>query len=157
MTIMVKDRLVEQRRPSGPPGGARFTIRRPFVSVWVAASVLNCSEHRISGWIQDGRLPFAFDIARPDASRACVRLSTAALWRFRSRTPPYPGLPEFLDATFPADKPAYQPGEVAWMMQCDSNHIYNLIHWKVLAGVARRPYEIPRQSLVCFLTERVLP
>jgi hypothetical protein len=157
MTLLAGDRLVERDRRPWLAGRAQVRIKRPFVSVWVAASLLNCSEHRIATRIQDGSLPFAFNIARPGVRRACVRLSTASVLGFRSGAPPFPGLPEFLDATFPADKPAYEPAEVAWMMQCDYDHIYNLIRWRVLADVGRRSYEISRESLICFLHERRLP
>jgi len=148
-------------RPALPPrpavrGGAPppFRIGRPFVSVWVAASVLNCSERRIAAWLEDGSLPFAFNIARPGVRRACVRLATDGLQGFVCGKHPFAALTEFLEATFPPEKPVYEPARLAWMMQCDYDHIYNLIRAGALSDVGRRSYQISRESLLRFLNER---
>jgi hypothetical protein len=143
-------------RIRGPGARSHIKISRPFVSVWVAAAVLNCSEHRVTACIQDGRLPFAFNIGRPGGRRSCVRVATIAVMRMNSAFPPFGSLPEFLSATFPVDKPAYPPAALAWMFQCDGDHIYNLIRLKVLADVGLRSHEVPRDSLVSFLTSRIL-
>jgi hypothetical protein len=156
MTLLANDHIGPRDRPPSCGGRPQFRIKRPFVSVWVAASVLNCSEHRIAGWIQDGRLPFAVNIARPGVSRACVRLSTAALQAFLFGGLPFAGVPEFLDAVFPPGTANYKPPQLAWMMQCDADHIYNLIRARVLTDVGARSYEVSRQSLLSFLSERSL-
>jgi hypothetical protein len=135
-------------------GSPAFRIERPFVSLWVAASVLNRSEHRIAASLEDGSLPLAFNIARPGVRRACVRLSTAAVQGYISGAQSFPGLPEFLEAVFPPATATYEPATLAWMMQCDYDHIYNLIRTQALADVGRKSYEVSRASLLRFLTER---
>jgi hypothetical protein len=137
-------------------GRPHFHIERPFVSVWVAASVLNCSEHRVAAWLEDGSLPFAFNIARPGVRRACIRIATAALQGRLCGRQPFAAQPDFLEATFPPEILVYEPARLAWMMQCDYDHIYNLIRARALSDVGRRSYEVSRESLLCFLDERSL-
>lgn len=142
-----------QTRPA-PPGS--FRIERPFVSVWVAASVLNWSEHRVAASIEDGVLPFAFNIARPGVRRGCVRLATAAMEGCLGGAPRFDTLRDFLRATFPPQTPIYEPARLAWMMQCDYDHIYNLIRAQALADVGRQSYQVSRESVLRFLTQRRL-
>ncbi|MGO8696250.1 MAG: hypothetical protein ACLQVY_00815, partial [Limisphaerales bacterium] len=47
----------------------------------------------------------------------------------------------------------YKP--TPWM-QCDYDHIYNLIRVRALSDVGRRSYEVSRESLLRFLNERSL-
>jgi hypothetical protein len=143
-------------KPAWANSRPHFLIARPFVSIWVAASVLNCTEHRVAAWLEDGTLPFAFNIARPGVRRACVRLATTALQGRLAGRQRFGAQPEFLAATFPPDIPIYEPAKLAWMMQCDYDHIYNLIRARALADVGRRSYEISRESLLRFLNERSL-
>jgi hypothetical protein len=143
-------------KPAWAAGSPPFHIERPFVSVWVAASVLNCREHRVAAWLEDGSLPFAFNIARPGVRRACVRIATAALQGCLGGRQPFAAQADFLEATFPPGIPVYEPARLAWMMQCDYDHIYNLIRARALADVGRRSYEVSRESLLRFLKERSL-
>jgi hypothetical protein len=156
MTLLASPGIAPRGKSPARKDLSSFCIQRPFLSVWVAASVLNCSEHRVACWMQDGTLPFAFNIARPGVRRACVRLSTAALQGCLSGAQPFAGLPEFLEAVFPPAIATYAPAQLAWMMQCDYDHIYNLIRARALADVGRESYEVPRPSLLRFLNERTL-
>ena len=121
--------IAPMARPALPPPPALaaapppFRIERPFVSVWVAASVLNCGERRIAAWLEDGSLPFAFNIARPGVRRACVRLATGSLQGLLRGKQPFATQPEFLAATFPPATPVYEPARLAWMMQCKASAI----------------------------------
>jgi hypothetical protein len=137
-------------------GGAQFKISRPFVSVWVAASVLDCSEHKIAALIEDGSLSFAFNIARPGVRRGCVRVATAAIEGFLAGKRPFEGPGELLEVVFPPEPRAYNPPRLAWMLQCDADHIYTLIRGGALADVGERAYQVSRVSLVRFLGERSL-
>ena len=63
--------------------------RRPFSSVWQAATMLDCSERRVYHHIQEGRLPLAFDISRPGGERSYIRMATASVMALqRHRRPP---------------------------------------------------------------------
>jgi hypothetical protein len=129
--------------------------RRPFCSVWQAATLLDCSERRVYHQIQEGRLPLAFDISRPGGDRGYVRLATASVLALQRRRRPPSDLDQFLAELLPAEQFSYKAPHVARMLECDADHIYHLIGAKSLEdiGGATR-YRVPRESLVRFLTER---
>jgi hypothetical protein len=80
--------------------------------------------------------------------------STSPAQAFAARafaSPPPPS-----KAAFPPEILVYEPARLAWMMQCDYDHIYNLIRARALSDVGRRSYEVSRESLLCFLDERSL-
>jgi hypothetical protein len=129
--------------------------RRPFSSVWQAATLLDCTERLVYQHIQEGRLPLAFDISRPGGARICIRLSTASVVALQRHQLPAADLDQFLTQVLPAVQFSYRAPQVARMLQCDLDHIYRLIGAHVLEDVGGSTrYRVPRESLVRFFTER---
>ncbi len=129
--------------------------RRPFSSVWQAATLLDCSERRVYHYIQEGRLPLAFDISRPGSDRHCLRMATASVVGLQRHKRPPADLEIFLADVLPAEQFSYKAPQLARMWQCDLDHIYRLIGAKVLEDVGGcTHYRVPRESLIRFLRER---
>lgn len=128
-------------------------IERPLTSVWVAAVLLNCDEHHVHQYIEDGKLPLAFDIAQPGARRATIRVALPNVMELRAGRKWAGTQEEFLAAVL--SKGIYRAAEVAWIFQCDYDFVYKLVRKKALANVGRDgKYLIPRASLAAFLAER---
>ena len=129
--------------------------RRPFSSVWQAATLLDCSEHRVYHYIQEGRLPLAFDIARPGGGRVCLRMATASVVGLQRHCRVPADLESFLAEVLPAAQFSYKAPQLARMWQCDLDHIYRLIAAKALKDVGGSThYRVPRESVVRFLRQR---
>jgi len=129
--------------------------RRPFSSVWQAATMLDCSERRVYHHIQEGRLPLAFNISRPGGERLCIRLATVSVVALQRHRPPPTDLDQFLAGTLPEGQFSYKAPQVARMLVCDPDHVYRLIGTNVLEDIGGSTrYRVPRESLVRFLTER---
>ena len=129
--------------------------RRPFSSVWQAATILDCSERRVYHHIQEGRLPLAFDISRPGGGRSYVRLATASVVALQRHSRPRSGLDDFLGQVFPDGQVSYRVPQLARILDCDPDHIYHLIRANVLQDIGGSTrYRVPRESLVQFFTER---
>jgi hypothetical protein len=129
--------------------------RRPFTSVWQAATLLDCTERRVYHDIQEGRLPLAFDISRPGAERVCVRMATASVVALQRRCRPASELAPFLAGLLPLSQFSYRVPELARMLQCDPDHIYHLIGAGMLEDVGGSThYRVPRESIARFLAER---
>jgi hypothetical protein len=132
-----------------------LTGKRPFSSVWQAATLLDCTERRVYHYIQEGRLPLAFDIARPGGGRACIRMATASVVAMQRIRRPSADLPPFLAQVAPETQFSFKAPQLARLLQCDLDHIYHLIAAKVLEDVGGPTrYRVPRESVVRFLTER---
>src|SRR5579863_3709680 len=101
--------------------------RRPFSSVWQAATLLDCTERRIYHQIQEGRLPLAFDISRPGGGRHYMRVATASVVALQRRRQPPCELEPFLAKALPATQFSYKAPQLARMLECDADHIYHLI------------------------------
>jgi len=134
-----------------------FKTSRPFASPCFAAAILDCSKYSLGDYIEHDRIPLAFDIATPGATRLCLRMATASVLAVKTGLKPSSDMAKFFDAAFPKDKPVYRPARLAWMLHCDYDHIYHLLAAKALAdaGGATR-YQIPRESILEFLTQRLL-
>ncbi len=129
--------------------------RRPFSSVWQAATLLDCSERRIYHYVQEGRLPLAFDISRPGGDRQCLRMATASVVGLQRHKRPPADLEIFLAGLLPVQQFSYKASQLARMWQCDLDHIYRLIGTNVLEDVGGSThYRVPRESLLRFLRER---
>jgi hypothetical protein len=132
-----------------------LTGKRPFSSVWQAATLLDCTEREIYHYIQEGRLPLAFDIARPGGGRACIRMATASVVALQRSRPPCADLEPFLAGVAPEKQFSYQAPQLARLWQCDPDHIYRLIKTHVLEDVGGPTrYRVSRESVVRFLTDR---
>jgi excisionase family DNA binding protein len=130
-----------------------LTFNRPFASPDSAAALLECSRFILSGHIENGRLSLLFDIARPGVKRLCLRIATPSLLALKTglKLPTDDG--KFLNGAFP--QPFYNAPALAALLQCDYDHIYNLIQAKALADMGRGThYLIPRESIIEFLTKR---
>jgi hypothetical protein len=130
-----------------------LTFARPFASQDSAAALLECSRFILTGHIENGRLPLQFDIARPGVRRVCLRIATPSLLALKTGLKPATDTTKFLIGAFP--KPHYNAPALAALLQCDYDHIYNLIQAKVLSdnGIGAH-YLIPRESIFAFLTKR---
>jgi hypothetical protein len=132
-----------------------LTRKLPFSSVWQAATLLDCAEKRVYHFIQEGRLPLAFDISRPGCDRACLRVATTSVVALQRHKRPPADLAVFLDAVLPASQFSYKAPQLARLLQCDMDHVYHLIGAKVLADVGTSTrYRVPRDSVMQFLSER---
>jgi hypothetical protein len=131
---------------------------RPFVSAAFAGAILDCSKYSLQEYIENHRLPMAFNIALPGATRLCLRVAAASVMAVRTGLKPPVDLVKFLDSAIPKDKPFYPPPRLAWLLDCDNDHIYHLLAAGALAdaGDATR-YLIPRESVMDFLSKRQLP
>jgi hypothetical protein len=128
---------------------------RPFSSVWQAAHLLDCSERQVYHYVQAGRLPLAFNIARPGSDRACLRMATASVVAMQRRHPPSTELEPFLNQAVPATQFSFKAPQLARMLQCDLDHVYRLITTRVLEDIGGPTrYRVPRESVIHFLTER---
>jgi hypothetical protein len=138
-------------------GNRGLETARPLASPMFAAALLDCSYYNVLHHIEDGRLPLAFDIGRPGAARHFVRMATASVLAVRAGLRPSADIRKFFAGAFSPDKPVYRASRLAWMLQCDCDHIYHLVAARVLAdaGGATR-YQIPRESIIKFLTQRRL-
>jgi hypothetical protein len=133
----------------------RGAHRRPFSSVWQAASMLDCTEKQIYHQIQEGRLPLAFDIARPGGDRSYLRLATSSVTATQQRRRPPADLKQFLAKALPEEVFSYKVPQVARLLECDPDHIYHLIGAQALEDIGGSTrYRVPRESLVHFLKER---
>jgi len=129
--------------------------KRPFSSVWQAATLLDCTERQIYHYVQEGRLPLAFDICRPGADRVCIRMATASVVALQRVRLPSADLAPFLDSVAPATQFSFKAPQLARLLQCDSDHIYRLISSKMLEDVGGPTrYRVPRESVIRFLQER---
>jgi hypothetical protein len=129
--------------------------RRPFSSVWQAATLLDCTERRVYHYIEEGRLPLAFDIARPGGERVCLRMATASVVGLQRHRRPQADLEPFLAEVLPPAQFSYKAPQLARMLQCDLDHIYRLIGTKALEDIGGSTrYRVPRESVVRFLRER---
>jgi predicted DNA-binding transcriptional regulator AlpA len=136
---------------------ARAASRSPFTSVWQAASLLGAAGPDVYHLIQDGSLPLAFNIARPGGARACVRVATAAVLALKRGKFPPSGLQPFLASLLPDSRFSYSVPQLAFMLQCDPDHIYHLIAHKQFEDVGGPTrYRVPRRSIAGFLTSRQL-
>jgi hypothetical protein len=127
----------------------------PFSSVWQAAVLLDCTERRVYHYVQEGRLPLAFDIARPGGRRACLRMATASVVALQRRRPLALALEAFLAGALPAGQFAYKAPRLARLLQCDPDHIYHLIGSHLLEDIGGSTrYSVSRESVIRFLTER---
>jgi hypothetical protein len=144
--------LIETEVPA-----AKAKAMRPFAPPVVAAALMDCSNYHVFDCVENGTLPLAFDIARPGAVRQCLRVATASILAARSGLKASADLEKFIEMTFPKERPVYRPGRLAWILHCDHDHIYHLLGSGTLsdAGGATR-YQIPRESIVSFLTKRRL-
>jgi len=132
-----------------------FTRRQPFSSVWQAATLLDCAEKRVYHYIQEGRLPLAFDISSPACQRACLRLATASVLALQRHAPPPADLALFLAAVLPETQFSYKAPQLARLLQCDVDHVYHLIEAGLLEDVGSSTrYRVPRVSVMRFLGER---
>jgi hypothetical protein len=129
--------------------------KRPFSSVWQAATLLDCTERRVYHFIQEGRLPLAFDIARPGGGRACVRMATVSVVAMQRIRTPSADLAPFLAHAVPETQFSFKAPQLARLLQCDLDHIYRLIGTNMLQDVGGPTrYRVPRESVIRFLTER---
>jgi hypothetical protein len=129
--------------------------KRPFSSVWQAATLLDCTERRVYHYIQEGRLPLAFDISKPEAGRACIRMATASVVALQRSRAPAADLAPFLASVAPETRYSYKAPELARMLQCDLDQIYRLIAAHALEDIGGPiHYRVPRESVIRFLTER---
>jgi hypothetical protein len=128
-------------------------IERPLSSVWVAAVLLNCGEHRVHQYIEDGKLPLAFDISQPGAARATIRVALPNVLELRRGRKRSGNLSQFMASALPMGM--YRAPEVAWALQCDYDFVYKLVRKKALENVGSYGrYLIPRASIVAFLKKR---
>jgi len=128
---------------------------RPFSSVWQAATMLDCTERQIYHYIQEGRLPLAFDICRPGAERVCIRMATASVVSLQRVRLPSSDLSPFLNQVAPETQFSFKAPQLARLLQCDQDHIYRLISSNMLEDVGGPTrYRVPRESLIRFLQER---
>ncbi|HEY3856053.1 MAG TPA: hypothetical protein VGO67_16815 [Verrucomicrobiae bacterium] len=134
-----------------------FETTRPLVSAAFATAILDCSRYHLLERIEDQKLPLAFDIAAPGVSRMCLRVASVNLQAVRSGLKPMEEFAKFFDSSFPAKEPHFGAPRLAWLMDCDYDHIYHLLKAKVLADAGNpTQYLIPRQSIFDFLTKRRL-
>jgi len=130
-----------------------LTLNRPFASPDSAAALLECSRFILTGHIENGRLPLQFDIARPGVKRVCLRIATPSLLALKTGLKPPTDSPKFLMSAFP--KPFYNAPALAALLQCDYDHIYNLIQGKALEDMGiDSHYLIPKESIIDFLAKR---
>lgn len=130
-----------------------FGIQRPLTSVWVAAVLLNCDEHQIHRYIQDGQIPLAFDISHPGARRAAIRVALPNVMELRHKRKRTADLNEFLLRFF--NDGIYRAVDVAWLLQCDYDFVYKLVRAKALENSAKAGrYLISRANLSAFLKKR---
>jgi len=134
---------------------AKLNITRPFTSLWFAAALLDCSKYQLIEYIENGDIPLAFDIAVPGAHRACLRVATAELLQLSVGRTPNGDLARLFDLVLPKNRPVYRPAQLAWLLHCDYDHIYHLLRANILADAGGRTrYQVPRDSIIAFLTER---
>jgi hypothetical protein len=132
-----------------------LTRTQPFSSIWQAATLLGCVEKRVYHYIQEGRLPLAFDIASPGSERGCIRVATASVVALQRHRPADCDLAGFLAEVLPAGQYSYKAPQLARMLQCDADLVYRLIGAKALEDVGGSThYRVPRESVVRFLSER---
>ena len=123
--------------------------------MWQAATLLDCSERRVYQYVQEGRLPLAFNIAKPACSRACLRMATATVVALQRRRPPPTELASFLAEVAPETQFSFEAPQLARLWQCDLDHVYRLIADHALEDVGGPTrYRVPRESVIRFLTER---
>lgn len=134
---------------------ASLAGKRPFSSVWQAATLLDCTERRVYHYIQEGRLPLAFDLSRQPGERSFIRMATASIVALQRARRPSAELAPFLAAVAPETQFSYQAPQLARLWQCDLDHIYRLLQFGMLEDIGGPTrYRVPRDSVVRFLTER---
>ena len=132
-----------------------LTRKQPFSSVWQAATLLDCAEKRVYHFIQEGRLPLAFDISSPGSDRGCIRVATASVVALQRHRRPASDLALFLGEVLPASQFSYKAPQLARILRCDADHVYRLIRAKALEDVGGSTrYRVPRESVARFLSER---
>jgi hypothetical protein len=137
--------------------GETFETARPLVSPAFATAVLDCSRYHLLERIENQKLPLAFNIAAPGVKRICLRVAAVNVRAVSAGLKPSADLATFLNAAFSAKEPYYGAPRLAWLLDCDYDHIYHLLKAKVLTDAGNTTqYLIPRQSIFDFLTKRRL-
>ncbi|HEY3863465.1 MAG TPA: hypothetical protein VGO59_16430 [Verrucomicrobiae bacterium] len=145
------------RNLSAPP--AMRAGSRPLMGMATAAFYLNFRKERVENQVNLGRLP-AFNIARTEADRACLRLFSPAVLVFLSLPQPQRAArtAEMLPVILPGLYIHFSQARVAWLLHCDVGHIVGLCEAGDLAESGPRSpngsRHISRTSLAKFLTER---
>jgi hypothetical protein len=156
-------------RPAAPvalaPAHAPFTIfiniRRPLMSVWSAALLLDRDEEFVERLFQDGKLAWVFNIATPGARNHCSRIFTPCVLDFRAGAQRDFSAPFVLNAIFPESRSRFRLHEVAYAWHCGAEQVRMLVQLGALTKIpgtgTRGPANgamISRAVLANFLTSR---
>jgi hypothetical protein len=149
--------------------GPATVIRRPLIDVKTAMAILDCNEDHVLKRIEDGAIPWVWDIRRNCSVRSCLRLLTRSV--VEAQEPQSPGVPvasdeqelaSMVDSLLPRTRPTLRGTEVARLFNCSSSHITGLIKDGLLHvsprettsfGTDSSPW-IARVSLSAFLQKR---
>ncbi len=143
------------KEPLETAAGRGFQAKSPFVSAWQAAVLLECTEREIYIRIQEGRLPLAFNIGSPGASRLCVRLAASTVVSLMHGREPESDVAAFLERAVPPTHYSFRAPQLARLWRGDPDHIYRLVAAGALEDVGGKThYRIPRESVIRFLTAR---
>jgi hypothetical protein len=138
-----------------------WEIKRPLMSVWSAALLLNCGEHAIENHVADGKLAWAFDIGYSHSpAKGCVRIFTRCVLDFCDGVKNDFTESFVLNSIFPEARERFTPSAVAFAWHCGEQNVDRLIKRGVLKQVPHpnptraRWRCVSRDSLIKFLRSR---
>jgi hypothetical protein len=134
----------------------RNAIRRPLVSVWGAALLLNQNEDQVVARIEDGSLLYVFDINLGAPRKRCLRILTACVFDLiAGLKSDARSLAAVIGSILPV-RPSLRVGEIAFLFHASAWHIVNLCRAGLVRrkGAESRSMRVDRASLASFLTAR---
>ncbi len=147
--------------PVQAPSTVFINIRRPLMSVWGVALLLNQSEEFVETAVEDGRLAWAFNISGPGSHTRCVRVFTRCVLDCCASVKNSYTAPFVLNAIFPEARAKFHTHEIAYAWHCGVDQIRLLAEKGVLkklpGGPRRGPNSVvyfSRAVLADFLTSR---
>jgi hypothetical protein len=140
-------------------------LKRPLVDVKTAAAAMGTDEDGVLQAIEDGKIPWAFNVALPRTNRRCLRILSKSLSEFLSGKEILPtgdrDFPVIFGLIFPLPIPTVKATVVRQRLLCSQFHVANLIRagcFAVSKSCVRRgpgsSAEIERASVSKFLLSR---
>jgi hypothetical protein len=139
-----------------------IALRRPLVDVYCCVAALGCSEDAVLQLIDEGKLRWAWNIARAGSGRRCVRVFAGSLAAYQAGRTEAENCDKVLAAILPGHSPLIQSAVLARALLCARHHVATLLTDGELDGKGARGMgpnsspEIMRASAVRFLKRRVL-
>ncbi|MEO7299002.1 MAG: hypothetical protein ABI042_10565 [Verrucomicrobiota bacterium] len=144
-----------------PPLAITLPSRRPLLSVWSVCSLLDCDSADVTKKIEDGTLPFAWDIHSSRSTKRHVRILARSVAEIQSngKASAKASLSAVIDSILPHSRERFRACELARFFSCDLCHMTHLVREGSLCEIGKRKHTnqtriVTRASVIKFLTAR---